>query len=87
MAAARRGADRQAAHEWLREASLQAWAALREGAAENPLPDLLAGDARFRDYLTPEQIRDLLDAGEHVGTVGARARQMVAALRAATADG
>ncbi|MCA9864896.1 MAG: adenylosuccinate lyase, partial [Anaerolineales bacterium] len=36
LAAVRQGADRQEAHEWLREASLQAWAAVRQGA-DNPL--------------------------------------------------
>lgn len=80
MALVRAGADRQAAHAWLREASLPAWAACQAGAA-NPLAELLSADARLTTYLTPAQIVALLDAHTHTGDAAARARAWSAALR------
>lgn len=72
MALVAAGASRQDAHEWIREASLAAWAALREGR-ENPLVGLLTADARISQYVTPEQIQSLMAAETHVGTAGKRA--------------
>lgn len=72
MAAVRAGADRQEAHEWLREASLSAWAAVRREEA-NPLADLLAADARLTAYLSPDEVWVLMDAGGYVGTAAGRA--------------
>jgi len=80
MAAVRAGADRQAAHEWLREASLQAWEAVRREEA-NPLTDLLANDPRLSAYLSPNDVRRLMDAGNYVGTAVDRARTLAAAIR------
>jgi len=80
MAAVRAGADRQAAHEWLREASLQAWEAVRREEA-NPLTDLLANDPRLSAYLSPNDVRRLMDAGYYVGTAVDRARTLAAAIR------
>ena len=73
MRAVAAGADRQKAHEWIREASLEAWRALREGAGTNPLPDLLAADQRLIAHLPAEQVRTLMDAAAYVGTAGERA--------------
>ena len=81
MRAVAAGADRQQAHEWIREASLEAWQALREGAAANPLPDLLAADARLTSYLPGEQIRALMDAGAYVGTARERALSLAEDVR------
>ena len=80
MAAVRAGADRQLAHEWLREASLQAWEAIRQDAP-NPLVELLAADTRLTACLPPGEIRALMDAGGYVGTAPERARALAAALR------
>jgi adenylosuccinate lyase len=66
------GADRQEAHEWIRQASLKAWAAIRQGQ-ENPLKNLLAADSRILSYINPRQIAELLDAADYVGTAGERA--------------
>lgn len=73
MALVAAGASRQAGHEWIREASLQAWAALREGAA-NPLLSLLLADERIGRFLTPVQVKDLMAGGGYVGTAVTRAR-------------
>ncbi len=81
VAAVRAGADHQDAHEWLREASLRAWEAIRREEA-NPLTDLLAADPRLTAHLSPDTIRALMDAGGYVGTAAARARELAAAIRA-----
>ena len=80
MALVAEGASRQDAHEWIREASLEAWAALRRGEA-NPLTAQLAADRRILTYLAPKSVFALLDAGEHTGTAAARARVMAFLLR------
>jgi adenylosuccinate lyase len=81
MALVAAGASRQDAHEWIREASLQAWQALREGAAENPLAALLAADERIGAYLAPREVQALMDASAYVGTAPARARALAATVR------
>jgi len=81
MAAVRAGADRQLAHEWLREASLQAWAAIRQDAP-NPLVELVAGDTRLTGFLSTDTVRALMDAGGYVGTAAARARALAMGIRA-----
>lgn len=86
MAAVRAGADRQEAHEWLREASLQAWEAMRLGQ-ENPLIVLLIADGRLMSYLPAEEIRRLMTAGGYVGTAGERARAFVTTLHEAVKPG
>ena len=82
LAAVRAGADRQEAHEWLRELSLQAWGAVRR-EEPNPLADLVAGDARLAAFLPAEQLRVLMDAGGYVGTAEDRARALAAETRTA----
>jgi adenylosuccinate lyase len=72
MALVAAGASRQEGHEWIRAASLEAWAALRRGEA-NPLVDLLADDVAIGRFLPAAQIRALMDASAHTGTAGTRA--------------
>lgn len=79
MALVMAGADRQEAHEWLRQHSLAAWEASRQGAA-NPLADSLAADPRLTDKLPANVIYGLMDAGSHTGTAAARARRLAQAL-------
>ena len=81
MALGRRGADRQEMHERLRQHALQAWENLRKGRG-NPLIDLVGDDPVFQAYLTPEEIRTLMDARAYLGDAPCRARQMAAALKA-----
>lgn len=76
------GADRQEAHEWIREASLEAWTAIQAGAEENPLAALLVADERLNSYLAPAQVHRLMDAGAHVGTAGVRALALARQIRA-----
>jgi adenylosuccinate lyase len=73
MDAVRAGGDRQALHETLRGASMEAWDAVRRGE-ENPLARLLAEESALTALLEPAEIRRLLDPGTHVGTAPQRAR-------------
>jgi adenylosuccinate lyase len=73
MEAARAGADRQALHESIRTAAMEAWAALARGE-DNPLSELLTADKDLTSRVDPAEIRRLLDPGKHVGTAPQRAR-------------
>ena len=73
MALVAAGASRQNGHEWIREASLKAWAVLRDGQA-NPLLDLLLSEKRIGQYLAADQISQLMQADSHTGTAESRAR-------------
>jgi len=85
MALVAAGADRQEGHEWIREASLEAWEVVQGGAEENPLPGLLAVDQRITSYLAPAHVHRLMDASSHVGTAAERALSLVGELRDALA--
>lgn len=82
MQTARRGANRQEMHEVIREASMTAWAALKEGSA-NPLTDVLASDERVLAFASADEVRGWMDASDYVGDAPDRARQVAAALRTA----
>ncbi|MBN1427785.1 MAG: adenylosuccinate lyase [Anaerolineae bacterium] len=80
MALGRVGADRQAMHERIREHSLAAWDAIRQGKA-NPLVDLLAGDEEMAQFLPGKKIRQLMDASDYIGDAPSRAHKIVEAIR------
>jgi adenylosuccinate lyase len=82
MAAVKKGADRQAVHECIRQHAMQAWEAIRSGQP-NPLAERLSGDADLLKHLTPEEIRELMDYRQHVGDAPQRARQMAETIRLA----
>jgi adenylosuccinate lyase len=84
MEATKRGGDRQALHEVIREHSLAAWAAVQAGAA-NPLVDRLLGDTRITALVPVEEARRLLDAEDYVGRAPGAARTLARAVRAAVA--
>lgn len=85
MALVEAGASRQESHEWIREASLQAWQAIQAGV-ENPLAQLLAADARITAYLAPEQALALMDASAYVGTAPERALALAETVRQALSE-
>lgn len=74
MALSRQGADRQAMHERLRQHSMKAWEATRQGQL-NPLVDLLEEDSELAVYLSQGEIRALMEGGAHLGDAPQRARQ------------
>ncbi|MFZ1399482.1 MAG: adenylosuccinate lyase [Candidatus Promineifilaceae bacterium] len=80
MALVAAGASRQDGHEWIREASLLAWAALREGQP-NLLVNLLVADERIGAFLTAEEVAELMKAEGHVGTAVIRARTFAQTVR------
>lgn len=82
--ATRRGGDRQALHELLRQHALAAWDDVRAGRPAG-LATRLAGDARLTALLTPAELNSLLDASQHLGDAAARARALAAEVRAALA--
>lgn len=75
------GADRQLAHEWLREASADAWAAVLQGD-DNSLIELIVNDERLRAYLPADRLRALMSAADYVGTAPERARRFAADIEA-----
>ncbi|MBZ0276942.1 MAG: adenylosuccinate lyase [Anaerolineae bacterium] len=85
MEGARRGGDRQALHELIREHSLIAWAALGQGQP-NPLVESLCKDARVTALIPAEQVRDLLRADAYVGDAPERARALAAVVQAVLLD-
>ncbi len=80
MEAARAGADRQVVHEVLRDQAMVAWAVVGRGEA-NPLPTLLANDARITRWVPADKVMQLLDARAHVGDAPERARELAASIR------
>lgn len=85
MAMVAGGADRQVAHEWLRQNSLLAWQRIR-GGEDNPLLQLIMNDERIGAYLTSHQIVDLMDISTHTGTAAARATTFAAEIREKLAE-
>lgn len=76
MELGRRGADRQAMHETIREESLKAWALVQVGK-DNPLKDNLASDEEVLKYLSKEEVLKLLDASDYIGDSVERAEAMI----------
>lgn len=75
MEAVRRGGNRQELHEVIREHSLRAWEATRQGQP-NPLADSLSRDERITRLVPTESVKELLQAEHHIGDAPERARQM-----------
>ena len=79
MEAVKRGGDRQELHEVIREHSLAAWAAVKEGQP-NPLAAQLAADPRLTRLAPAAQVRDWLDARGYVGDAPDRAHRLAATI-------
>jgi len=80
MALSKAGADRQVMHEALRKLSLTAWSDVQAGNT-NPLPELVAHEALFTQYLSENELRALMDIQHYLGDAPQRARQMADAIR------
>ncbi len=66
MELGRRGADRQAMHEVIRNQSLKAWADVQEGNP-NPLKHNLSEDPEILRYMGADEILRCLDASDYYG--------------------
>jgi len=75
MLLSRKGADRQKMHHRLREYSLQAWAAVRQGKT-NPLIDLVKDDSLFQDYLSSEELHEAMKGEAYFGDAVDRATEL-----------
>ncbi|MEL7233704.1 MAG: lyase family protein, partial [Chloroflexota bacterium] len=85
MAAVRNGGNRQELHEVIRQHSLNAWAAIRQGQP-NPLAETLVADEAILSHLDGATARELLNADDYVGDAPERAREMVNLIRQAIAQ-
>jgi adenylosuccinate lyase len=74
VALGKAGADRQVMHERLREHSLVAWEAIRDGKP-NPLVERICGDEIFQQYIPIEQLKELVQVYDHIGDAPLRARR------------
>jgi adenylosuccinate lyase len=79
MAVAKRGANRQVMHARLRNHTLTAWSAIKEGQP-NPLVELVTQDKVLNDYLASDELLALMDAKKYVGDAPNRAVAMVTAI-------
>ena len=66
MELGRRGADRQAMHEVIRNQSLKAWADVQEGNP-NPLKHNLSEDPEILRYMSADEVLRCLDASDYYG--------------------
>ncbi|MBV8601173.1 MAG: adenylosuccinate lyase, partial [Candidatus Eremiobacteraeota bacterium] len=85
MKAVKAGADRQAMHESIREASMRAWEAIARGE-DNPLARNLSDDETLSVYVDPAEIRLRLDPSLHIGDAPERAERLVQQIRETVGD-
>ncbi len=76
----KRGGDRQAMHEVIREHSLTAWSAIQQGEA-NPLATLLSSDATILNLIDKDEVIALLTAREYSGDAPLRAKLILKEIR------
>lgn len=79
MAAVRAGASRQEMHEMIRAQSMTAWEATRNGEP-NPLVENLSEYPAILEFLSPKQVRELMDYAHHIGNAPQKAREMARAI-------
>lgn len=85
MALVAAGADRQQAHEWIRQASMRAWQEVKDGRP-NPLIEYLRVEKQIKERIDPEQLLTLMDASQYVGTAGQRAIEFASQLKRELAE-
>jgi adenylosuccinate lyase len=87
MECVKRGGDRQALHEVIRDHSLAAWAEVQashdggQAGRDNPLRERLRADPRITHYASPQEVDAWLNAEDYIGDAPARARALVATIR------
>lgn len=80
MLAGKRGADRQAMHENLRQHALNAWQAVQTGN-ENPLIENLRQDPTLSQWISSDEILQLSDLKSYTGFAKNRALELVSKIR------
>lgn len=76
IAAVKKGADRQAMHELLRNISMEAWEKVQSGEI-HPMEGLLVKNSEIKKYFSEKEIKNLLDVRSHIGTAPERAMLLV----------
>ena len=76
MDAVKRGGDRQALHERIRQLSMEAGAAVKEEGADNDLLKRIAADPAFG--LTEEDLKETLDPARYIGCAPAQVERFLA---------
>jgi len=80
MLAGKKGADRQAMHEILRQHALFAWQAVQQGQP-NPLIERLQQDTELLRWITCDEIRQLADLDSYTGFARNHAMDLVRKIR------
>ncbi len=80
MLAGKKGADRQAMHEILRQHALIAWQAVQQGQP-NPLIEQLQQDNKLLQWVTADEINQLADLNSYTGFAKNRAMDLVRKIR------
>ena len=70
----KKGADRQAVHNRLRELSLRAWDAIQSGAP-NPLVQLIGDDQEFQKYISAHELVQIMNTPPDAGAAPFLARR------------
>jgi adenylosuccinate lyase len=76
MALGKSGANRQEMHRRLRVHSLAAWDSIQNDQP-NPLVDIISNDPIFHEYLTKNDLQNLMDASQYVGDAPEKAIQFM----------
>jgi adenylosuccinate lyase len=82
MALSKAGADRQVMHERLRELAMSAWRSVESGQ-ENPLTSMVSSEPDFLEFLSKEDLLELLNASHYLGNAPGRAKEMSQTIRGA----
>lgn len=80
MEAVKKGADRQVMHEVLRDVAMTAWNDVQENKP-NPMAELLKKNDAINKSLNENEIQELLDVREHIGTAPERARELISEIK------
>ena len=79
MAMVERGADRQEAHELIRENSMLAWEEVSKGRKNN-LIEILSKEKMVLKYIKIEEINSFFKPENHIGTAKQRTKKFLAKL-------
>lgn len=82
MESVKKGANRQEIHEVLRDAAMIAWNDVSENKP-NPMSELLKNNETIKNSLSENQIVELLDVKEHIGTASERAKILLEEIKKA----
>lgn len=80
MELVKRGGNRQAMHEKIKDLSMKAWQGVQLGEP-NPLPKLLAADTEITKLIKPVELTKLMDPSIHIGLAKKRTEQFLKELQ------